>query len=70
MLKLASSDAAIQTQLYIMAIELSRAQFGLKFQITSMISDQNCQTLGLFATYHIHFDMVPFTRLNTELIFY
>ena len=59
MLKLASSDAAIQTQLYIMAIELSRAQFGLKFQITSMISDQNCQTLGLFATYHIQFEIVP-----------
>ena len=69
MLKLASSDAAIQTQLYIMAIELSRAQFGLKFQITC-ISDQNCETLGLFATYHIHFEIVPFNRLNTELIFY
>ena len=40
--------------LFIMVIELSGVQFGLKsyvrFEITIMISDQNCATRGLIST--------------------
>jgi len=46
----------VYDSIYITVIELSGVQFGLKsyarvrFQITSMISDQNCTTRSSFAT--------------------